>query len=215
MSDIEVRGERLRLDHRRAVFWPAQKALIIADIHFGKSAIFRREGIALPEGGDAEDLAAISSLLGDHGATRLYILGDFVHGPLPPGHRFYHAFNGWRARQADLEVHVVPGNHDINLDRSALQDLHWHEQLEVAPFDLVHDPDDAGDRYYLAGHIHPVVRLSSRSDSLRMPVFWQREEGMVLPAFGALTGGYTVSAGRGDRLHAVGPELVTELTWRQ
>ena len=212
MSEIEIRGERLCLDHRKAVFWPTQRALILADTHFGKSAIFRREGIALPEGSDAEDLAVISSLIGDYAAARLYILGDFIHGALPPRHCFYHAFNAWRARHEDLEVHVVLGNHDIGIDRSALPGIGWHTRLEFDPLELVHDPDEAKTGYYLAGHIHPVVRLSTRSDSLRMPVFWQRDEGMVLPSFGALTGGYAVSATRRHRLYAAGPEQITELT---
>jgi DNA ligase-associated metallophosphoesterase len=212
MREVVIRGERLRLDHRKALFWPAQRALILADTHFGKSAVFRREGIALPEGSDAEDLAVISSLVRDHVARRLYILGDFVHGALPSGHRFYKAFRTWRAQHADLEIHVVLGNHDIHLDRSALRDVQWHDRLGIAPFELVHDPEDADSGYYLAGHIHPVVRLSTRSDSLCMPVFWQRDTGMVLPSFGALTGGYAVSAKRRDRLYAAGPELVTDLT---
>lgn len=211
MSEIEIRGERLCLDHRKAVFWPARNALILADTHFGKSAMFRREGIALPEGSDAEDLAVISSLIRDHAAARLYILGDFVHGALPSGHRFYHAFNAWRAQHGDLELQVVLGNHDISLDRSALRDVQWHARLDIPPFELVHDPGDAGSGYFLAGHIHPMVRLSTRSDSLRMPVFWRRETGMVLPSFGGLTGGYAVTARRGERLYAAGPELVTEL----
>lgn len=106
MIEIEILGERLRLDHRKAVFWPGQEALILADTHFAKSAVFRREGIALPEGSDAEDLAVISSLLDDYAATRLYVLGDFVHGALPPGHYFYRAFNAWCAQHSDLEVQI-------------------------------------------------------------------------------------------------------------
>jgi DNA ligase-associated metallophosphoesterase len=212
MSEIEILGERLCLHHRKTLFWPAQKALILADTHFGKSAVFRREGIALPEGSDAEDLAVITSLINQHAASRLYILGDFVHGALPSGHHFFDVFNAWRAQQRGLELHVVLGNHDRHLQRGALRDVQWHTRVEIDPFELVHDPDDARGGYYLAGHIHPVVRLSTRSDSLRMPVFWQREKGMVLPSFGGLTGGYAVSAQRGDRLHAAGPEFVTELT---
>ena len=87
MITVDVRGETLIFDQRRAVFWPREQALIIADTHFGKSAVFRREGIALPEGSDAADLAIMGDLVSDYAAKSLYILGDFVHGPLPRNHR--------------------------------------------------------------------------------------------------------------------------------
>ncbi len=210
MIEIELEGEPLLLDHRRALAWPHRSAVLIADTHFGKSAVFRREGVALPEGSDDEDLSTISDLLTDHGARELYILGDFVHGALPRGHHFYRRFNDWQARH-DIECHVVLGNHDVHLDRGALPGIRWHRSLELEPFRLVHDPDEPGEGYFLAGHIHPVVRVSTRGDSLRMPVFWQRPDGMVLPSFGGLTGGFNIRKSRRDRVYAVGPEAVTPL----
>ncbi len=211
MSKIEIHGEALTLDHRRALVWPRRRAVFVADTHFGKSAVFRREGIALPEGSDAADLAILSGLLAEHDAQRLYILGDFVHGTLPAGHTFYRRFNDWLDAQA-AEVHVVLGNHDVYLERTAIRGVSWHESLALDPFRLVHDPDDAHDGFYLAGHIHPVMRVSTRGDSLRMPVFWQRSTGMVLPSFGDLTGGYHIDARRGERLYGVGPDTVIPLT---
>ncbi len=211
MTDIEIQGETLRLDHRRALVWPRHEAVLVADTHFGKSAVFRREGIALPEGSDAADLEILSALLADHGARRLYILGDFVHGALPRGHAFYNRFNRWTGLQ-DADIHVVLGNHDAYLDCSALEGVHWHRELRLAPFHLVHDPDQHGGGFFLAGHIHPVTRISTRGDSLRMPVFWQRQAGMVLPSFGDLTGGYAIGPARGERLFGVGPDAVIPLT---
>lgn len=210
-TEIELHGERLCLDHRRALVWPRRRAVLVADTHFGKSAVFRREGIALPEGSDAADLAILSALLAEHGAHRLYILGDFVHGALPAGHAFYRRFNAWIASHG-AEVHVVLGNHDVYLDRTAIHGVSWHDSLALEPFHLVHDPIDANGGFYLAGHVHPVMRLSTRGDSLRMPVFWQRSAGMVLPSFGDLTGGYHIEAGRGERLYGIGPDTVVPLT---
>jgi DNA ligase-associated metallophosphoesterase len=213
--EIELRGERLLLDHRRALVWPRQSALLIADTHFGKSAVFRREGIALPEGSDAEDLHIISQLVADHAVSALYILGDFLHGALPSRHAFYQGFNAWRAARRGLEVHLILGNHDVYLDSSALQDVSYHSRLALDPFELAHEPRASGDdSYFLAGHIHPVARVSTRADSLRMPVFWQRPDGLVLPSFGTLTGGYAVRRARGETLYGVGPEAVTCLSTR-
>lgn len=210
MTEIEICGERLLLDHRQALVWPRRRAVLVADTHFGKSAVFRREGIALPEGSDAADLALLTTLIDEHAARELYILGDFIHGALPAGHGFYPRFNRWLASQP-AEAHVVLGNHDIHLDRSALPGVHWHRELALPPFQLVHDPAEGGNAYYLAGHIHPVTRVSTRGDSLRMPVFWQRAAGMVLPSFGDLTGGYLIEPARGERLFGVGPDAVIAL----
>lgn len=210
--EIEIRGERLLLDYRRALVWPRRSALFIADTHFGKSAVFRREGIALPEGSDAEDLETISALISEYAVSSIYILGDFLHGALPAHHAFYRSFYGWRVRQRQLAVHLVLGNHDVYLDRSALPNVHYHKRLQLEPFQLAHEPGDRQDGYYLAGHIHPVAKISTRADSLRMPVFWRRPEGLVLPSFGALTGGFVIHPSRRDTLYGVGPVAVTDLT---
>lgn len=212
--NIELAGESLRLDHRKALAWPRLSALVIADTHFGKSAVFRREGIPLPEGSDLEDLALISRLLRDYDARHLYILGDFVHGSLPKDHGFYRSFNRWRQHHPGVRVHVVLGNHDQHLDPGQLRDIEWHQRLELESLVLVHEPDPAGDSHYLAGHIHPVVRLATRADSLRLPVFWRRERGLVLPSFGSLTGGYAITPQRGETAYAVGTDAVHPVTPR-
>ena len=211
MTAIELNGERLLLDHRRALVWPRRRAAFVADPHFGKSAVFRREGIALPEGSDDADLVTLAALATDHGVETLYILGDFVHGALPRSHRFYRRFNDWMSGSG-LAVHVVLGNHDRYLDRQQLEGVVWHQRLTLDPFELLHDPGDAGTGYFLAGHIHPVFRISTRSDSLRMPVFWQREDGLVLPSFGAMTGGYAIRVKPSERLYGLGPDSVVDLS---
>jgi DNA ligase-associated metallophosphoesterase len=211
--EIDLRGERLLLDHRRALVWPARAALLVADTHFGKSAVFRREGVAVPEGSDEADLATLTALVEGHRARELYILGDYVHGALPRGHGFYARFNAWR-RGLDCELHVVLGNHDVHLECDQLEDVQWHRRLDLAPFELVHDPEEATDAFFLCGHIHPVLTLASRHDALRMPVFWQREAGLVLPSFGSMTGGHAIVPARGEQVYAVGPERVTAVTMR-
>ncbi len=49
----------------------------------------------------------------------------------------------------------------------------------------------------VAGHVHPVAVLGQGSDRLRLPCFalHAAKRQLLLPAFGALTGGYAVSCG--------------------
>ena len=87
------------------------------------------------------------------------------------------------------------------------------DALEVEGIQLKHEPQQDNDQVEIAGHIHPSCRISAgRADPLRAPVFWLRGKRLVLPAFGSFTGGYNIKPRQGERLFAVGPESVMEIT---
>jgi uncharacterized protein len=46
---------------------------------------------------------------------------------------------------------------------------------------------------------------------LRVPVFWQRPDYLVMPSFGSFTGGASIRPEPGDSLFAVAPERVIPL----
>ena len=58
-ADLSLRlaGEQMLLCGERALYWPRQRWLLLADLHLGKGDAFRRAGIALPRGGTGHDLA--------------------------------------------------------------------------------------------------------------------------------------------------------------
>ena len=89
-------GEPVRLYAERALYWPARRRLVIADLHLGKGDTFRRHGIAVPSGGTADDLARLAGLLARTGARELWVLGDMLHGD-PAGAR--------RSRHRQGEAH--------------------------------------------------------------------------------------------------------------
>lgn len=211
--EIELRGELVLLEADRALVWPARRTLVIADPHFGKDDIFRRGGIALPRGPTIADLQRVSKLLERHACTRLCILGDFVHGATKAGDSFLHAFRVWREAHPALTLDVVAGNHDRHEAVSKWQGLaSWHAApLIEPPFVFAHHPGAHAEGYVLAGHIHPVVRLPRTVGGGRVPVFWQRVGGMVLPSFGSFTGGAGIEPGEGDRVYVAGPERVLRL----
>jgi DNA ligase-associated metallophosphoesterase len=209
--EIQLCGERLQLHQQRALLWPARATLVIADPHFGKDDIFRRAGIALPRGPAIADLQRLSHLIAANGCTRLVVLGDFLHGATQAADSFRHAFRVWRRAHGSLTVDVVVGNHDRREPAHTWQQLvGWHTRpLVEPPFVLAHEPAAHTGGYVLAGHIHPVLRLRRRSSGgVRVPVFWQRRDYLVLPSFGSLTGGAEVTVELGDLLYAAGPERV-------
>ena len=78
-ATLEWGGVLLTLLPERAVWWGAEKTLLIADPHFGKAAAFRFAGIPVPETSHEDDLERLSHLLMRTDAQRLVILGDFLH----------------------------------------------------------------------------------------------------------------------------------------
>ena len=210
-------GESLCLLPERAVLWERRRTLIVADIHFGKSALLREHGLAVPAGSDAHDRDRLSRLMHATAASRLIVLGDFLHGALAADHGDASAIGAWCAAQPGTEIVVVAGNHDRGGAAAFRTVLTWmDEDLVDGGLRFTHDADRTGslaaDLFTLSGHLHPVARLGGlKGRALRVPVFWRRRGGLVLPSFGVFTGGMLVQAEAGDELFAAGPEQVLRL----
>ena len=212
MLSIELAGETLQLHHERAIYWPARKSLIVADTHFGKDGIFRQHGIPIPVGSVIHDLRRLTKLVAETGAERLLVLGDFIHGALDEQQPFLQDFNTWRRQHHKLVVQIILGNHDRRINMSDFCDIDWHDEYLDGPFLFVHEPCQRDEGYVLAGHTHPVMRLTAgRGDALRLPVFWFQDRQGTLPSFGSMTGGFNINPGQNDRLFVVGPDSVLSL----
>lgn len=208
---LRICGEDLLLHPERAVLWPRLRTVIVADTHFGKTGHFGRHGIAVPAGSDEADRERLVRLVTTTHARRLIILGDFVHAPLAPGSSDATSLESWARSLEPAHIHVVAGNHDTGARPGGRTALHWWEpELLDPPFRFIHNCDHvdahAQPLFALSGHVHPVVRLRGLPKRApRIPVFWQRSGGLVLPSFGLFTGGYAVKPQAGERIFAVGP----------
>lgn len=213
-SVVEVAGERLLLLPEKAVYWPAQEMLIIADIHFGKAASFRAQGIPVPRGTTTENLVGLDALIDAHGARHVVFLGDFLHARAAHASSTQQAMLAWRERRRDLRLTLVRGNHDKHAGdpAKALGIELVDEPHMVGPFAFCHHPDvDLGNGaggYALAGHVHPAWVLATRFDSLRLPCFVVGSERMILPSFGSFTGGHVVTREAGDAIFVTSGEAV-------
>lgn len=196
---ITLAGETVMLHGERALFYPNESALMVADTHFGKGAFLRRRGLAVPGGQSRADLDRLGALIEYFAATRLIVLGDFFHHRPRPGEPFLDAWRQWRRRYPALTPEVVIGNHDRHAEGLEL-DLVWHRHLDLGPFRLAHEPEPVAGRHVLGGHLHPAYTLHGGADRVRAPVFWLRREATVLPAFGGLTGGWPVKPGKGEAM---------------
>lgn len=202
---IEVAGETLQLHAERALYWPRMRWLMLADVHFGKGAVLRRAGVALPTGQTQADLARIDALIAHYDPERLVVLGDLVHGKALADTPWVDDVRRWREFHGALQMVLVAGNHDRHFDAAALGFERVGEWLREAPFALVHEPCSMPGHYVLAGHVHPGINVQDGWRKHRLPAFRFGADCGVLPAFGALTGLYETPAGRGERVVAVTP----------
>jgi uncharacterized protein len=206
-------GQALRLLPQRAVFHRASATVFVADVHLGKAATFRALGVPVPAGTTMRTLERLDELIARTAARSLVVLGDLLHGPFSRIPGVFDALSQWRARHTALEVSLVRGNHD---DRSG--DPPASCGIEVvdpghgcAGLTLLHEPGPGSGGFWLAGHLHPVVRIGTRADSVRLACFWLQTGGLVLPAFGEFTGGWPVRPAPGERLFVTEGEFVREI----
>ncbi len=206
IATTTLAGETVELLADRALHWPRTRTLFVADLHFGKAAAFRAGGVAIPRGATANDLARLTVLIECTQATRLVILGDFLHAAAGRVAALDTAFMRWRDAHAALAITLVRGNHDESAGDppqswkiTVVADPH-----AVAPFVLCHEPSSPRTGYALCGHVHPGVRIAGGAyESVRLPCFVLGRRRALLPAFGRLTGLSLVTPARGERLVAI------------
>ncbi len=211
---LQVLGETLLLHPERAVIWQSHRTIIVADTHFGKSAIFGQHGVATPAGSDEQDRQRLTRLVIESGVHRLIVLGDFVHSPLALDSQDARDLERWSFSLRPVVVQVIVGNHDRGMAIACCPSVQWFEgdQIEL-PFRFTHDAAkaarDGKKLFTLSGHIHPVVKLKGmRKAGLRVPVFWKHSGGLILPSFGVFTGGHIVTPASGDQIFAISPDRV-------
>ena len=215
---VDVAGTTLICLAQRMLFWPAERTLFVADVHLGKAASFRAAGVQLPSGHSSHDLDRISALLTEHQATRLVILGDLVHTETSYTEALDRNFRAFRAQRHDVEVILVRGNHDRHAGDAPIE---WGmnivaEPYALGPFTCCHEPGKAdGAGIELAGHLHPALRVQTKRESITLPCFWQHAHGIVLPAFGSLTGNFTVQLKRGESAVVIAGQQLHAIKFRE
>ena len=79
MLALTVAGAALQLLPERAIWYAAESALFVADLHWGKAAAFRAAYIPVPMGTTGNDLARLTTALTATNAQHLVVLGDLLH----------------------------------------------------------------------------------------------------------------------------------------
>jgi DNA ligase-associated metallophosphoesterase len=208
-----IAGEPVHLLADRSMFWPAEQTLFLADPHFGKSATFRRFGMAAPDD-TGEDLSRLDRLITECAARRLIVLGDFFHARSGRSDSMVGTMLEWRKRNHSLEIVVVRGNHDW---RAGDPPGGWEmksvaEGWPVGPFICCHQPCSKKAGYVFSGHVHPAFSLRERSGtSLRAACFVLGPDRAIFPAFGSFTGMATIQPAEKERIYAMNGETIIQV----
>lgn len=220
--EIQVAGKSVRLLHQRAAFLPECGTLLVADLHLGRQHAWHAEGRPI---GDAaavasldEPLDRLAGLVRDTSANRVLVLGDLLHAPAGLTADMIARVASWR-NEIRIPFELIPGNHDRRL-HLVIQEwgLHLHESVLVEPpFAFTHEPATATSSacegsVVWCGHIHPLVHLRTRGDSLRLPCFCFGSTTALLPAFSGMSSGATIRPEPGDRVYAITEDSVVDVS---
>lgn len=170
-----------------ALYWPARAALIVADLHLEKASWFAARGQMLPPYDSRATLEALAALIEQTRARQLWCLGDNFHDNdgvrrLEPGARQLLASLIHR-----VDWHWIIGNHDHALTAAIGGTVHGESDLDGLI--LRHEARADDQSFELSGHFHPKLRVGARTRSVSRPCFVRSATRLILPAFGAFTGG--------------------------
>lgn len=186
-KNITLNNEIFTLTNQRAAFWKKEKALILSDLHIGKTAHFRKNGIAVASHIMKSDLERLSVLIAYFQPEKFIVVGDLLHAG---DNSDVDEFCSWRNQYPDLDFILIKGNHDRlspALEKKLCLNVKT-DSLTIDGFTLIHDFDTTRSEFQITGHIHPGIILNSSVKSIRLPCFVQTKNQLLLPAFSEFTG---------------------------
>ena len=192
MVPLSFAGEEFALVDGRALYWPRERALLVADLHLEKASFYARHGQMLPPYDSRETLERLALAIRETGARRVFTLGDNFHDSAGAERLEPYAAGMLAALTRATDWVWITGNHDAAMEARAGGEL--AVELEIAGFVLRHQAQAGETRPELSGHYHPRLQVTVRERHIRRPcaVVSEGTDGggrMILPAFGALTGG--------------------------
>jgi len=187
MVPFSFADEEWLLGADRSLFRPRDRALLLADLHLEKASFFARHGQMLPPYDSRATLERVALAIRETGARRVFCLGDNFHDDNGPMRLEPHAAGMLAALTRAVEWVWITGNHDANAEAQAGGAM--IDEVEVGGVILRHRARPGEIRPELSGHYHPRLRLIVHHKRIVRPCLVKSERRMVLPAFGALTGG--------------------------
>jgi DNA ligase-associated metallophosphoesterase len=187
MVPLSFAGETFFATAAGALYWPRRQALLVADLHLEKASWFARLGQFLPPYDSHATLSALAGKIERTGAVHLYCLGDSFHDRfgcdrLPAAARALLS-----ELTARLDWVWIVGNHDPGFADHCGGRL--EQEVELGAVVLRHEAVRDDPRAEISGHFHPKLRLHLKGRNVSRRCFVASATKLIMPAFGALTGG--------------------------
>ena len=187
---VNVCGKAFLAHKSGALFWPAERALIVSDLHLEKGSSFAAYGQMLPPYDTRDTLQKLAVLIDRYDPETVICLGDSLHDPDGAARMDATDIESLRMLQEGRDWIWITGNHDPKIDRMLAG--YVTPEIVVGGIALRHEPRAGARTHEIAGHFHPAARLVFHGTSLRRPCFVGNRLRLVMPAFGAFTGGLNI-----------------------
>ncbi len=216
---IELAGASVMLRGSGALWLETERTLVVADLHFEKGSSYAaRFGQMLPPYDTRETLDRLDREIAALSPARLIFLGDSFHDGQGEGRLAADDAERLRSLARGRDLVWAVGNHDEEGPRALPGAV--IDEASILGLVLRHEPQAGLQPGEVAGHLHPAAKVSSARGSVRRRCFVTDGSRLILPAFGAYTGGLNVldrafsglfggpvlAAALGkQKIHAIGP----------
>jgi DNA ligase-associated metallophosphoesterase len=190
---LRVAGVDLVLMAEGVCFWPEESLAVVADLHLEKGSSAARRGTLLPPYDTAATLAALTAALARIRPRRVISLGDAFHDRFALERLSERDRAHIASLQAGRDWIWIAGNHDAGLV-GATEAIGGRvaEEVAIGPLVFRHEPAPGAAPGEIAGHLHPAARVAAGPRAVRRRCFATDGDRLLMPAFGAYTGGLDV-----------------------
>jgi uncharacterized protein len=196
-AEMTVAGVTLVADLAGALYWPDEGALIVSDLHLEKGSAFAVRGVLMPPYDTAATLEALAGVITRYAARMVIALGDNFHDGGGPARLAATDRTQLHELQRGRDWVWIAGNHDPD-PGEGIGGV-FARALALGPLSFRHEPTarrrgaGSGETYgEVSGHLHPAARINQRGRTQTRKCFATDGERLVMPAFGAFTGGLNI-----------------------
>ncbi|MGB7335356.1 MAG: ligase-associated DNA damage response endonuclease PdeM [Salaquimonas sp.] len=196
--EIIVADEQLVCDWAGCLYWPDEATLIVSDLHLEKGSSFARKGSLVPPYDTGATLNRLKTQIDLWQPKRIISLGDSFHDPEAHERLAFGDLEILKTMMLGREWIWITGNHDP----APPQDLGGIGASQMLIRNLIfrHEPQKGMQFGEVAGHLHPAGKINRRYRSVRRPCFVTDTTRLIMPSFGAYTGGLNIRHDAFDNL---------------
>lgn len=186
---ITLCGQDILLHHSGAALLLSDQTLVVSDLHLEKGSHFAKRGFFLPPYDSRDTLSRLLTVCEQLQAKHLIILGDCFHDD-----RGFHRLQAADGHIFDSLLHFAPvwikGNHDGDFVPPGFLSFIDYQKDGLV---FRHEAERSAAAGEVSGHFHPKVRIGHEKSALSRPCFVEDGQKLLMPAFGAYTGGLTIA----------------------